>query len=696
MSPVTDARPQARRGKAAIGAIGISMAASATLLGTAELPASWAGTERLVPPEPATGPEMLWYQIAGLVPVAERLHAPDVLCVLVLLGIGAAATWVAYGLFRGPGRWWAAACAGPLCVSAVVHCLLEHGAPGFPDLPFALMATLAVGALARSLVHFGRLTSVACARVLAAGTAAAAIAPRPGVPLVSLLALSCLASAVHHLLGSQETAAGRLRFSRLSKQGLRRTVPVLVVGVLVPGLAVLALVAVGMDVELPSRTLGLGTPPVQELREHLGAAVLYPGLALVLLLVVPLRWRGGLALTALMVGGLTVRDEHGLLAPTSVLLVAAATAGTGWVWLAGSLAPHRRLGRMLAVLATVAVATFGTTPMWSKLGSAPLANERTQPSLVGLYERGLLAPGDVVIVQSGWLHDLLRAAQTVEGARPDVVFASASALDGPTLEVETTKWRTQNRRILSDSFNLGGRWRAEWAVDSGPLFWFVGDIDPGPREFTDLAQLAPRSESGLDPENARRWELFHVERARFRRAVGHAGDAVLALPLASSLRNRLYGSLQLSRMSRPSASRASELPPVPDSCEFAPGTLVIAEIGDLLYEVGLGDAGRRSLREAAEGGFVPAWGALTRWQLRAGDENADHTLDTLAHEPALRQEAVSVLLWLVARNRLADAVELRRQLAPAAVAVPEEIAARLSLLRALARTVDGVGSESQE
>jgi hypothetical protein len=638
----------------------------------------------------STGLPWFWDRIATWIPAGEAIHAPFALAAIVTLANGLAATWVAYQLFRGPGRWWAAVVAGPLTVLSIVHWLLQVGtAEAFPALPFTLAATLSVGVLVRSLVHFGRLTPVASARVLAAAAAAALIAPRPGVPLLCLLATICLLRHIRAADLSADRRRGRQRLGGRLVEAARRSWPVLLTAAVVPGSAALAL---GEDVPgfgLSVGTLTVGAPPLHELRAHLGVALLYPALALVLLLVAPLRWRGGLSVALLTAGALTVRDDQGSLAPIPVMLVAAATSGAGWVWLAGSLRVSRRLGRALSFAAAVVIAMVGSEPMWAKLhvlgGPPTVASQRAGPSLLRLHDRGLLAPGEVVIAHGNWLRTGLRALQTTEGARPDVLIVDPAALDAISLSMDSVRWAHEKRRILSDSFNLGGRWNAALAVDSGPLFWFVGKTDPEARQFTDLVRLTPVPSPRIPADYARRLEVFHVERARFRRAVDHPADALLALPIEEELQRELLAQIEASRAPRPTPALASELPAMTPDLEFAAGALIRAEVGDLLYGAGLEHVGARLLLEAANGGVKPAWGAFARWRLRSASETAQETLANMAKDPSLRSESVGLLWWMVARGRLADALELRAHLAPVGTAVPEEVGARLAVLTALAR-----------
>jgi hypothetical protein len=290
-----------------------------------------------------------------------------------------------------------------------------------------------------------------------------------------------------------------------------------------------------------------------------------------------------------------------------------------------------------------------------------------------------------VIAHEEWLRSGLVRLQKTEGVRPDVLVVDPLPLDAVSLSIDSMRWTDEGRRILSDSFNLGGRWSATWAVDSGPLFWFVGETDPEARQFTDLVRLTPIPNARIPADYARRLELFHVERARFRRAVDRPAEALLALPLEQETKRELFSRIEASSAPRPTPGLASELPAVTANSDFAPGALVRAEVGDLLYGAGLEEAGSRLLLEGATGGVESAWGAFARWRLRSASDTARETLASMARDPALRRETVAVLRWMVARGRLTDALELRAQLSPVGTAVPEEVGARLALLTALAR-----------
>ena len=92
------------------------------------------------------------------------------------------------------------------------------------------------------------------------------------------------------------------------------------------------------------------------------------------------------------------------------------------------------------------------------------------------------------------------AAQRDEGLRPDVELYAVAELDPEGLAERLTSWARDGRRVLSDSFSYGGRWRPDWTLDSGPLFWFIGTgVDA--HQFTDLRAFAPDlSDPALTPE----------------------------------------------------------------------------------------------------------------------------------------------------------------------------------------------------
>jgi hypothetical protein len=128
-----------------------------------------------------------------------------------------------------------------------------------------------------------------------------------------------------------------------------------------------------------------------------GAVLLDLALALVVLLVAPLGWRGGGLLLALMAAGLIVADLRGPLLPAPMMLVLVAVTACGWIWLAGSVRVDRRwvatLGAGVATLAMLGLLAASFVPV-----SEPVAQRRPERSLLALHQRGLIAPGDVLLV----------------------------------------------------------------------------------------------------------------------------------------------------------------------------------------------------------------------------------------------------------------------------------------------------------
>lgn len=660
---------------------------SATSLALGDASEAWMRPERPTRPAPESAFERLFELVAARIPAADADVALGVLALLLTLGIGAAVTWLAYQLFRGPGRPWGALAAGPVAVLAVAHWLrdVEVGA-AFPALPFTLLAIVAVGPLVRSLVHLGQLTPAATMRVLAGAAAASAVWPRPGLPLLALLTVICLARDLR-----RTAAAAR------DREGARPSIPPVVIAVvrrwwpiagatilvgLMTTLAVHGTLAVDAGLGVPR----LGPPPLAELRAHLGTYLVYPGLALVVVMVLPLRWRGGLELAVLTVGALFVADADGPLAPLPLQLAAIAVSASGWIWLAGLLVPRRMVARGLAVVATAAVAVLGTLPSWDEVhpvdGLTPLAEHRVGPSLLVLHDRGLLVPGDVAIVHGPKTRASLLWQQRTAGARPDVLVVDPAVLHGPALAEATPQWTIAGRRVLSDSFTLGGRWQATWAIDAGPWYWFIGAIAEEERAFSDLVAPLP---ADADADEVVRWERFHVERARFRRSVSHSDAALEALPVDQRTRERLLHAYRIAGMGRPVPESASEHGGVADVPGARPLSLSLTEAGDLLYGVGIEELGGELLAEAARMGSASAVGVLARWQIRAGHENARRTVAALAGDPALRMEATELLQWGVARERTSDALEIRARLKPSTSAVAEEIGARIAVLHMLAR-----------
>jgi hypothetical protein len=410
-----------------------------------------------------------------------------------------------------------------------------------------------------------------------------------------------------------------------------------------------------------------------------GPALQGPALALLVLVVALLRWRGGglvlmAAIAAVAVGCVPVA------------LVVVAVAACGWIWLAGGLRA-RWLAR-----GAVAVVSLGVLALTARVAGprvdAPIAARRPEHAMIAVIQRGLVAPGDVLLAHDPWLVAAFAAARRDEGVRPDVVLVAAGDIDPARLSDLLAAWRAEGRRVLSDSFSYAGRWQAAWVLDSGPLFWLVGGADLGERSFTDLHAYTPDLEDPeLDPDERARWERLHLERVRHRRALGRHDAAALALPLDEDGRAEVAQRVHLAELSRLPAVAGSELGPAAWAIA-APPASSLAEAGDLLFALGDGEAGAGFLERAAAAGASEAFGALARWYLRAGEEVAARETLAAMSDPALRPQLLAVCRWLLARARVDRVAMLLTDVATAPGHAPEELGTRLAVLRGLAAPVE--------
>ncbi len=613
--------------------------------------------------------EQVSAQLTSLVPLGDRTQRIVFEVQLWILAVSVVACWCGYNLFRGPARHVSAAATAPLTAFAVVAWATDRAQTPLAELAFAFFALLALSALVRPLVHLGRVTRPAAARSLAASATAATLDPLPGV-----------------LLAAVVVGIGTLRAARVEPWRLRFHGPGWMIA-LTPALALAsALVALqlappwgeldGLHVELPD---------VARLRSYIGATLLYPAGALVLLLVMPLRWRGGITIFVFVTGALFLRRGDHSLAPTPAALACLSVAAAGWVWLAGSVTRrHRRVGFTLGAVATAIVLTVAirhATPSLDELVHARNNNSRL---IAHQYLKALSVPGDILFVHDPRLGAELATDQREEGLRPDLTLVGSDVLAGTAPDAAHPAWRDMGRRVVSDSFDLAGHWDPTWAIEIGPLFWFVFDPTIAGEHTTD----APLPTFPGWPLGARgRWDGVKLEHARFRRATGRELDAFNMLPLPPDERQSLRASAQVARAVRLTALRSTELPLDASADPFKVPLAAIAEAGDMLYESGDHELGAHLLREAANGGHHAAWGALARWQFRAGhEEAANEVFEHLARTPTLRAEAVAVLDWLTRRGELSAAISLRRQLDSGQGSVGE-LGARLRLLQKL--TVPG-------
>ncbi len=649
------------------------MMLSALIVAFAPAPEAWLG-----PGDPALAPRGLdaWLaRCAELLPIGPRVHRPLALAQLLTVGLGAAAARLAYQLFRGPGRVAAAVVAGPVTTLASLRWVarsstsLAAGAE-VGDLVFAILLVLGLGAHLRTVVHAGRTTAVGTSRALAGLLVATVLRPLAGATALGLLLASGLAW--------RERARSLEDEARPRAGWITAVVPAAALMIAVgPG----PLWPPGLD---PSALRWGANDPGTALRgliEALPALLLFPALALPLVMVAPLRWRGGPTICVLLAAGLLIAPAGRSLLPVPVLIAALAIGAAGWIWLAGSIATHRpRLAHAASTAAAAVVAVLAALPGRSEPGRR-LAHRRPGESPASITERGLVIPGDVLILHDPRVLEPLRRLQAQEGARPDVLLVDGPSMSTGDLQLASLEWVSAGRRVLSDSFDLGGRWPANWAIEAGPVYWFLFDI-PEKRSWFD-----PRVDAERLAARDRDWVRDAArERARHRRAVGEPLKAASALPLPSSERGAIATSLELAELSGVPAQEtqldgaALGLPPSSDA-EAA----VLGEAADLLFAFGDERLARelvdRSLRRGDERALV----ALGRWLGRGGrEEGLERLLERT--EPG-RGVAIALLDWLAAHDREAAALTVRRHLdgTDAGDTPADEAAARLRLLGAQAR-----------
>jgi hypothetical protein len=655
----------------------VALAGTASLLALGPLPEHWRSGERLLAPTASVPGGLLgmWHGWARAMPVGDLWGRMDLLPIPLLLLLAMVTTRAAYLLFRGPGRTAAAAAAGPLAALPVAAWVQTTGVgPALDPLAAAIFTTLSLTAIVRCRVQLGGITPVAATRALAAATTVALFSPRTAAVLVPIVLVATL-------LG-----AHRLRRRGIDLPG-RRLATAMLAGTALPGLAVLAIaILVPSPEPLSPASLHLRAGLPGALVPTMPAVLVHGGLTLLVLLAFVLRWRGGALLLVWTGTALWLADAHGPVVAPPVLLSTLAIAVAGWAWLAGTPLRHRPLpgalvaGTIAAAL-VISLSSSASPRAWLQRPTA-LAALRPTASLVDVAARGLVAPRDVVLIHDAWLAEAMADRRVVEGWRPDVALHDARDIDHERFAKIALDARDDQRRLLSDSFDIGGRWRPDWALDSGPLFWFVGPMDDEEPDFTDLSEIVPPPEE-LPKDTAASWIRLQVERARFRRARGAPDAALAALPLTPARHRGLLTRLQLSRSARAEPGSGSELDPwtPPDPSPELLAGWVAAEAGDLLFSHGEQERATELFAEAANAGWVPAWTALVRWQIRAGlDAAATQTLDAMVKDDALHPEVIEVAWWMLRRDRARDARALLDRLPPGS-AGERELALRLALLR---------------
>lgn len=582
--------------------------------------------------------------LASAMPVAHLGARQAAVVEFWIVVCAVAASWAAFHLYRGPARNLIAIAVAPGATAALrTWTEAAPTADALAELPIAAASTMAVALAIRPLVHRGFVTAPAVSRTIAWSGLVAVAMPRAGLGLLVMLALAGW--------------LGRRR-DRTVSASFRRWLKAFGIGLLPAVSLAGSFVVLGLgDLSWPELgSLHLSAPTFAAASSVLGRATVYPALALLGLLVAPLRWRGGLVLIALTLGAAVIQDANGSLAPTPSLLLLLTVASAGWAWLASTVLP-RSMPRRSVGLATVALVLTSALALGPGVSTvrSPAAPASTT-SVARIYDKGLVGPGDTVLAFGPWASELAAARKT-DGWRPDIDCLDPSGSDEAATFEFVTEHNAAGRRVLSNSYNAGGRWRANWVLDSGPLFWLVGPRPHDALAFTDLGPLP--SMAGASDPSADRLRTLVLERVRFRRAVGEPSAALDALPLSDPGRHAARTRLQLAKNARASSDGDSELAEGTTGWPRNADAIWYAEAADLLFAHGERERATELFIAASEAGHPEAMNALARWQVRSGaDDGAVATLEAIAETGVAGGGQVGLAHWLVGRGRLAQAARL--------------------------------------
>ena len=419
----------------------------------------------------------------------------------------------------------------------------------------------------------------------------------------------------------------------------------------------------------PVPSLSLELPPFARGPAGFPTRLLWPAYALLVVLLLPLRWRGGLTMAALTLLSVSLHVDGELIGrglPGATLL---AMCAAGWIWLAGSVAStasQPRHGQVYACLAVGALVLWASPRVPWAPRAAPLRPER---ELLEITLQGLAAPRDVALITDATLRARLVEAQRVDGVRPDVTIHDPGTMTDTELLRRSLTWAAEGRRIVSDSYDLGGRWPPGWAVESGPLYWFVFDAE---RAASAPAMLATATVDSLAPDTAGAYARMLLERARFRQAVGRPGLAARALATIDDELGQLPLAVELASQTRMPSDVAS-LSRLPPGLSGLPARAAVSNAawlcaGDLLFHVGDLDGGETTLLEATPSLPGPAWSVLLGWLQRSGqlararamlDSLLESESDACANIEAVLDATPPGAAALTALTQLADTPRLR-------------------------------------
>jgi hypothetical protein len=349
-----------------------------------------------------------------------------------------------------------------------------------------------------------------------------------------------------------------------------------------------------------------------------------PACALLIVLIAPLRWRGGLTIIVITTACIVVTcrgEPLGGGLPAACLL---SVCAGGWIWLAGTITKNVALARVFSAVASVGLL------VWAEVG-APWTDEarlaRPIASLPRLVERGLAAPRDVALVMNPSVRAQLRHLQRTHGVRPDLEIVSPDDIQDDALISAVVSWNNAGQRILSDSFSLGGRWDPLWAIESGLLYWFIFDSE---RALTAPSISSTTSLKDLPPTSRALFALMLLERARYRRSLRRYELAGRSLEVIDPALLGLSTIAAAAERTRIPSNYTTMLTPIPTEPQSWSLDALIqeshVEAGDMLFHLGSLEQGETILYRAGLDGTSRAWGPLLRWLAVSGQRDRTRVL----------------------------------------------------------------------
>ncbi|MGB1700935.1 MAG: hypothetical protein ACPHRO_13335, partial [Nannocystaceae bacterium] len=355
----------------------------------------------------------------------------------------------------------------------------------------------------------------------------------------------------------------------------------------------------------------------------------------------PLRWRGGLTMISITFATLVVTRGDALLGGGLPAVCLLSVCAGGWIWLAGTITTNTGLARVFAVVSTLGLLWWGEVGnTWTTPTTRPTA------SLSRVVERGLAAPRDVVLMTHPTVRADLEHQQRAHGVRPDIEVVVATALSDEVLVPMVVAWNTTGQRVLSDSFDLEGRWDARLAIESGMLYWFIFDAE----RVMQAPSIASTTALHDFPPSARpAYALMQLEKARYRRALGRYELAGRSLSIIDPELSGLATATATAERTKMPSNIATMLtsPPTPPA-QWSLRRVVqesAIEAGDLLFHLGNLKQGESVLYRAGLDGAGRAWSPLLRWLAVSGQTDRANTLFAqLVELPNGPCEALQVLM----------------------------------------------------